>query len=578
MLRSLSIRDFVIVDTLDLDFSAGFTVFTGETGAGKSILIDALALVLGERADAGVVREGAARASISATFLTHPALDAWLAERELAGDDDTVLLRRTVDASGRGKAFINGAAATLAQLREVGDQLVDIHGQHAHQQLLRPDAQRHLFDAHAGLTEQAGAVAEAWRAWRAARTQREAVEHQSREMQLERERLEWQVGELDKLAPQPGEWEEIQGEYNRLSHAAGLIDGSRAALDALSESDGAVASVLNGVVHRLQQLADVDASLRDVLAALEPALVQVEEAAHSLNRYVDRLELDPERLQAVEDRMQALHTTARKYRLPPEQLPDELLARRQQLDDLQAAQDINKVLAREAAARAAYLTLAQHLSAARKVAAAALSAAVTDAMQGLSMAGGTFAVALHPIDEGQSHGLEQVEFLVAGHAGVSAKPLARVASGGELARISLAISVITSEAAPTPTLIFDEVDTGIGGAVAEVVGRRLQELGRSRQVLCVTHLPQVAAQAGAHLLVSKESRTDKDGAVTRSRIRLLDAEGRVNETARMLGGATVTATTVQHAEEMLAQGARAAVQAANAPREGGGRKPRRAAG
>lgn len=578
MLRSLSIRDFVIVDTLDLDFSAGFTVFTGETGAGKSILIDALALVLGERADAGVVREGAARASISATFLTHPALDAWLAERELAGDDDTVLLRRTVDASGRGKAFINGAAATLAQLREVGDQLVDIHGQHAHQQLLRPDAQRHLFDAHAGLTEQAGAVAEAWRAWRAARAQREAVEHQSREMQLERERLEWQVGELDKLAPQAGEWEEIQAEYNRLSHAAGLIDGSRAALDALSESDGAVASVLNGVVHRLQQLADVDPGLRDVLAALEPALVQVDEAAHSLTRYVDRLELDPERLQAVEERMQALHTTARKYRLPPEQLPDELLARRQQLDDLQAAQDINKVLAREAAARAAYLTLAQHLSAARAVAAAALSAAVTDAMQGLSMAGGTFAVALHPLEEGQSHGLEQVEFLVAGHAGVTARPLARVASGGELARISLAISVITSEAAPTPTLIFDEVDTGIGGAVAEVVGRRLQELGRSRQVLCVTHLPQVAAQAGAHLLVSKESKTDKAGAVTRSRIRLLDAEGRVSETARMLGGATVTATTVQHAEEMLAQGARAAAQAANAPREGGGRKPRRAAG
>ncbi|WP_454763518.1 DNA repair protein RecN [Cupriavidus campinensis] len=588
MLRSLSIRDFVIVDTLDLDFAAGFTVFTGETGAGKSILIDALALALGERADAGVVREGCARASISATFGTHPALDAWLAERELASDEDgqgdeagAVLLRRTVDASGRGKAFINGTAATLAQLREVGDQLVDIHGQHAHQLLLRPDAQRHLFDAHAGLTEQAAAVAEAWRAWRACVRQREAVEVQSREMQLERERLEWQVGELDKLAPQPGEWEEIQGEYNRLSHAAGLIDGSRAALDALSEADGAVLSVLNGAVHRLQQLADVDPALRDVLAALEPAQVQVEEAAHSLNRYVGRLELDPERLDAVEARMQALHTAARKYRLPPEQLPDELLARRQQLDDLQAAQDINKVLAREAAARAAYLMLARHLSAARKTAARALSAAVTDAMQGLSMAGGTFAVALHPLDEaeGQSHGLEQVEFLVAGHAGVTARPLAKVASGGELARISLAISVITSEAAPTPTLIFDEVDTGIGGAVAEVVGRRLQELGRARQVLCVTHLPQVAAQAGTHLLVSKETAdaakgNGRKGPVTRSRIRVLDGEGRINETARMLGGATVTATTMQHAQEMLAQGA----PAANAPGEGGARRPRRAAG
>lgn len=577
MLRSLSIRDFVIVDALDLDFSAGFTVFTGETGAGKSILIDALALVLGERADAGAVREGAARASVSATFATHPALDAWLGERELAGEGDergTVLLRRTVDASGRGKAFINGAAATLAQLREVGDQLVDIHGQHAHQQLLRPDAQRLLLDAHAGLTAQAGAVAEAWRTWRACVRQRETVEQQSREMQLERERLEWQVGELDKLAPLPGEWDEIQSEYNRLSHAAGLIDGGRAALDALSEADGSVLSGLNTIVQRLRQLADIDPALRDVLAALEPAQVQAEEAAHSLTRYVDRLELDPERLQAVEERMQALHATARKYRLPPEQLPAELQARRQQLDDLQAAQDLNKVMAREAAARAAYLTIAHHLSDARKAAAAALSAAITEAMQGLSMAGGSFAVALHPLEDGLSHGLEQVEFLVAGHAGVSPRPLAKVASGGELARISLAISVITSEAAPTPTLIFDEVDAGIGGAVAEVVGRRLQELGRSRQVLCVTHLPQVAAQAGSHLLVSKATTSGPGGAVTRSHIRVLDAGGRVDETARMLGGATVTATTLQHAEEMLAQGARGG-SATHGSKDG--RRPRRAA-
>lgn len=587
MLRSLSIRDFVIVDTLDLDFTSGFTVFTGETGAGKSILIDALALVLGERADAGVVREGAPRASVSATFSTHPALDAWLAERELNGDAEdgvhSVLLRRTVDAGGRSKAFINGAAATLAQLREVGDQLVDIHGQHAHQLLLRPDAQRLLFDAHAGLTQQAGAVAEAWRAWRACVRQREAVEHQSREMQLERERLEWQVGELDKLNPQPGEWEEIQSEYNRLSHAAGLIDGSRAALDALSEADGSVLSALNTIVHRLQQLADLDPALRDVLAALEPAQMQAEEAAHSLTRYVDRLELDPERLQVVEERMQALHATARKYRLPPEQLPDELSARRQQLDDLQAAQDLNKVMAREAAAKAAYLTLAQHLSHARQQAAQALSAAVTEAMQGLSMAGGSFVAALNALEEGQSYGLEQVEFLVAGHAGVSARPLARVASGGELARISLAISVITSEASPTPTLIFDEVDTGIGGAVAEVVGRRLQELGRARQVLCVTHLPPVAAQAGTHLLVSKETTDAGDGSVTRSRIRVLDPAGRVVETARMLGGATVTPTTLQHAEEMLAQGmadgqVNPASQAARGAGGKEGRRGRRAAG
>lgn len=583
MLRSLSIRDFVIVDTLDLDFSHGFTVFTGETGAGKSILIDALALVLGERADAGVVREGAARASISASFSTHASLDDWLAEQALTGDDGSVLLRRAVDANGRSKAFINGTAATLTQLREVGDQLVDIHGQHAHQLLLRPDAQRVLLDAHAGLSAQAQAVAEAWRSWRACVRQREAVEHQSREMQLERERLEWQVGELDKLAPQPGEWEEVQGEFNRLSHAAGLIDGSRAALEALSEAEGSVLSSLHGVIQRLRQMAEVDPALADVLAALEPAQVQAEEAAHSLNRYVDRLELDPERLQQADDRMQALHTAARKYRIPPEQLSEELQTRRAQLDELQAAQDINKVIAREAAARAAYLTLAQHLSASRRDAAGALSAAVTDAMQGLSMAGGSFSVALNALEEGQSYGLEQVEFLVAGHAGVSARPLAKVASGGELARISLAISVITSEAAPTPTLIFDEVDTGIGGAVAEVVGRRLQELGRARQVLCVTHLPQVAAQAGTHLLVSKETSAGSDGTMTRSRIRMLDQTGRIEETARMLGGATVTATTRQHAEEMLAQGLAPTVAPARSPgrgsgstRSGGERRQRRA--
>lgn len=558
MLRSLSIRDFVIVDTLELDFSSGFTVFTGETGAGKSILIDALALVLGERADAGVVREGATRASVSATFGTHPALEAWLADQALSEDDGTVLLRRTVDASGRSKAFINGHAATLAQLREVGDQLVDIHGQHAHQLLLRPDAQRVLLDAHAGLTQQAAAVAEAWCSWRACVRQREAVELQSREMQLERERLEWQVGELEKLAPEPGEWEDISAEHHRLTHAANLIEGSRAALEALSESDGAVLSALNSVVQRLRQLADIDPALADVLAALEPAQVQVEEAAHSLNRYVDRVELDPERLQVVEERMQALHAAARKFRVLPEQLPEELQQRQRQLDELQAAQDLNKIAAREAAARAAYLTIAQHLSNSRRDAAQRLGIAVTEAMQGLSMAGGSFEVALHALDEGQSHGLEQVEFLVAGHAGVSPRPLAKVASGGELARISLAISVITSEAAPTPTLIFDEVDTGIGGAVADVVGRRLQELGRARQVLCVTHLPQVAAQASHHLLVSKETTGEGAGTTTRSQIRALDPAARVVEIARMLGGATVTSTTLQHAEELLAQGAGAA--------------------
>ena len=553
MLRSLSIRDFVIVQALDLDFAAGFTVFTGETGAGKSILIDALALALGARGDAGVVREGAARADVSATFSTTPAVDAWLADAALnaaldADDSGTLLLRRVIDSNGRSKAFVNGVSATLAQLRELGEQLVDIHGQHAHQLLLKPEMQRRLLDTHAGLDPLAADVAQAYRDWRTVVRLRQQAEQQSRELQLERERVEWQVGELEKLAPQAGEWTEIQQEHHRLSHAASLIDGASAALEALSEADDALRSRLAAIVHRVQQLADVDPALQDILAALEPAQVQVDEAAHSLARYVDRLDLDPARLGEVDARMQALHAAARKYRVDPEQLPAELAERQARLAELDAAQDLEALAAREHEAKNVYLKIARQLSQKRQQAAQALASAVTDAMQGLSMAGGRFEIALQALEEGQAYGLEQIEFLVAGHAGVTPRPLAKVASGGELARISLAISVITSEASPTPTLIFDEVDTGIGGAVAEVVGQRLHELGGARQVLCVTHLPQVAARANHHFLVSKET---AHGA-TRSHIAVLDRDGRVGEVARMLGGLTVTEATRQHAHEMLA--------------------------
>ncbi|OAI64640.1 DNA repair protein [Ralstonia solanacearum] len=568
MLRSLTIRDFVIVHALDLDLADGFTVFTGETGAGKSILIDALALTLGERADAAVVREGAPRADITAAFDTHPQVAAWLEAHELHGDDGAILLRRTVDAAGRSKAFINGAAVTLAQLREVGEQLVDIHGQHAHQLLLKTDAQRRLLDAHAGLEDEVRAVGERYRAWQAVVRLREAAEQQSREAQLERERVEWQVNELQKLAPQPGEWEEVQAEHHRLSHAASLIEGTRAALDTLSESDGAVLTQLGAAVHGLQALAEIDPALADVLAALEPAQVQVQEAVHSLARYADRAELDPDRLAEVDARLQALHTMARKYRVAPETLPAELAQRQAQLAALQAASDLDALQAQEAQTHTAYLQAAQALSRGRAKAARELADAVTGAMQGLSMAGGRFDIALHPLEQGGASGLEQVECLVAGHAGVSPRPLAKVASGGELARISLAISVIASEASPTPTLIFDEVDSGIGGAVAEVVGRRLRELGTRRQVLCVTHLPQVAALANHHVQVAKQT----VGGSTRSDLVVLDATGRVDEIARMLGGASLTDTTRRHADEMLAAG-----RAHPAPAPAGQRKSRRAA-
>jgi DNA repair protein RecN (Recombination protein N) len=558
MLRHLSIRDFVIVAALDLEFDSGFTVFSGETGAGKSILIDALALALGARADASVVRTGEARADITAEFETHALVDQWLEAQafsatDSAADDDgyagTVMLRRVVDANGRSRAFINGTAATLTQLREVGEMLVDIHGQHAHQLLMRPDAQRELFDTHAGLVEKAATVGRTWRNWR---EKVQAVEHartRDRELQLERERLAWQLTELDKLAPQPGEWEEVNAEHNRLSHSANLIEGVQAALGALSESDEAMITQLSSIVSRIRDLAEIDPALTDALAALEPAEIQLQEASYSLSHYAQRLELDPDRLAQIEKRVDALHSAARKFRLQPQTLPEEHAARRAQLAALDAAADLDSLNAAEAKAKEAYLTEAKLLSKARAKAAKALGSAVTTGMQELSMKGGSFEVALVALPEGGAHGLEQIEFRVAGHAGVPLRPLAKVASGGELARISLALAVIASAASPTPTLIFDEVDTGIGGGVAEVVGRLLHQLGEARQVLCVTHLPQVAARGDHHFQVAKA--TNRKGGTVSSVI-ALDKASRIEEVARMLGGLEITATTRKHAREMLA--------------------------
>ncbi|CAH2780890.1 MAG: DNA repair protein RecN [uncultured Paraburkholderia sp.] len=554
MLRHLSIRDFVIVAALDLEFDSGFTVFSGETGTGKSILLDALALTLGARADAGVVRTGESRADITAEFDTHEQVEQWLDEQALgtSGDDQhggTVMLRRVVDANGRSRAFINGTAATLAQLCEVGEMLVDIHGQHAHQLLMRPDAQRELFDTHAGLTDTTTAVTRAWRTWR---EKLQAVEHaqtRDRELQLERERLAWQLTELDKLAPQPGEWEEVNNDHRRLSHSANLIDGVQGALNALSESDEAMITHLSSIVSKVRDLAEIDPDLNDVLAALEPAEIQLQEAAYSLSHYAQRLELDPDRLAQVEKRLDALHSAARKFRLQPETLPAEHEERRAQLAALDAAADLDSLHAAEAKAKEAFLADTKKLSKARAKAGKALGAAVTTGMQELSMKGGSFEVALVPLPEGGAHGLEQIEFRVAGHAGVPLRPLAKVASGGELARISLALAVIASSASPTPTLIFDEVDTGIGGGVAEVVGRLLHQLGQARQVLCVTHLPQVAARGDHHFQVAKAG-NGKGG--TTSSVISLDKASRVEEVARMLGGLEITATTRKHAKEMLA--------------------------
>jgi DNA repair protein RecN (Recombination protein N) len=547
MLRTLSIRDFVIVDAIELEFAPGFSVFTGETGAGKSILIDALALALGGRGDASVVREGAAKADITAEFSASAELDAWLAENEFSNEDGGALLRRVIDNAGRSKAFINGIVATATQLRELGEKLVDIHGQHAHQSLLKTDAQRVLLDNQAGLQEEVKAVAAAYKTWRALARQREEFETNAKNVLLERERLEWQVGELEKLAVKPGEWTDISNEHSRLSHAASLIEGAQEALNLISDADTPMLSQLSSLNTRIGKLVDLDAGLQPVLDALEPARIQLQEAVYALNDYLSRVELDPARLREVEVRLENIHSASRKFRVAADDLPQELETLSAQLKQLADASDLDALRAQEEKLKAAYTSAAQKLTKARSKAAKALGDAVTAAMQDLSMTGGKFAIALQPC-EPASYGLEQIEFMVAAHAGTTPRPLAKVASGGELARIALAISVITSSATATPTLIFDEVDSGIGGGVAEVVGRLLRRLGQDRQVLCVTHLPQVASQANQHFQVSKQSSNGK----TVSSIDALDSTARVEEIARMLGGLEITATTRSHARELLA--------------------------
>lgn len=554
MLHTLSIRDFVIVDTIELEFSAGFSVLTGETGAGKSILIDALTLALGGRGDASVVREGAAKADITADFSVSEVAQAWLVANEFANDDGGALLRRVIDNAGRSKAYINGIPATAAQLRELGDMLVDIHGQHAHQSLLKSEAQRALLDGQAtareaGAEQDARQVAALHKRWRALVRQREEFETNAANVLYERERLEWQVGELEKLAAKPGEWTDITNEHSRLSHAASLLEGAQEALSLISESeDHPIVSQLSGLNQKLGKLVSVDAELQPIVDLIESSRIQLQESVYALNNYLDRVELDPERLHQLDARMEAMHSTARKFRVTPEELPEEHAKLSEKLQHLADASDIEGLLRQEAKIEAEYRSVAERLSATRQAAALELGQAVTRAMQELSMTGGSFDIALNPC-EPAAHGLEQVEFLVAGHAGTAPRSLAKVASGGELARIALAISVITSHATTTPTLIFDEVDSGIGGAVAEVVGRLLKRLGQGRQVLCVTHLPQVASQANQHFQVAKST---LDNGKTASRIDMLDAKARVEEVARMLGGLEITATTRKHARELLA--------------------------
>ncbi|MDC7718811.1 DNA repair protein RecN [Vogesella sp. DC21W] len=553
MLLTLNVKDFVIVDQLQLEFEPGFTVLTGETGAGKSIILDALGLLLGDRAEAGQIRDGADRAEISASFdIAHqPDLQAWLADNALSGDDSELLIRRLVDRNGRSRSFINGQQATQSQLKSMGEYLVDIHGQHAHQSLVRPEMQRGLLDAYAGASQLSRDVRAAWQDWQHARKAREDAEKRLRESEVERERLTWQIGELAELALQADEWPQLNQQHSRLANAAELAQSAQSAVDVLSDMDGNCLSLLSQVQNRLGKLSGFDTRLAESLALLDSVDAELREVVYSLRDYGSSFDDDPQQLIEVEARIDALMGMARKYRCQPEDLPKKLADWQSQLAALEAATDQDALATAEAAALARYRAQAESLSGKRRQAASELSARISTEMQRLAMEGARFAIELSAASEPTAHGLETIEYLVAANQGSTLRPLAKVASGGELSRISLAMQVVISQVASVPTLIFDEVDVGIGGRVAEVVGKLLKQLGQRYQVLCVTHLPQVASCGDQHWRVSKSSAAGR----TVSRIAPLDAEGRVLEIARMLGGEDITATTRQHASEMLGNNA-----------------------
>ena len=548
MLLALSLRDFVIVEQLHLDFQSGFTVLTGETGAGKSITLDALSLLLGDKADYSQIRHGCPEAQLSALFDLSdlPALRAELCEQGLLGADEVELsVRRTIDSKGRSRSFINNQAATLAQLRQIGSRLVDIHGQSAHHSLNSEAVQRDLLDAFAGSKPLAEQVQAAYRQWRQAQEDLATAEAESERLAEERERLAWQVGEMEKLAPVEGEWAQLSQSYDSLAHAAELLQAAEE-VAAHIDGDNGLHSLAGRCRRQLESLSGIEPRFAESLEMLDSIEAELGEISSHMHSVAARAEINPAELAAQEERMAELMSAARRHRIEPEELPAHLAQLQQDLADSEAAADIEALREQVRLAEAAYQQPARELSAQRQQAAAKLAEETTEHMQQLSMRGARFHIELIPC-EAQAYGLEQVQFQVAANQGSPLRPLNKVASGGELARISLALQVTASQYTQIPTLIFDEVDSGIGGGVAETVGRALRKLGRQHQVLAVTHLPQVAACGAQHWQVSKHS----DSGQTVSTIRELEGSARIEEIARMLGGETLTDTTRRHAAEML---------------------------
>lgn len=545
MLQSLSLRDFVIVEALNLDVRRGFSVLTGETGAGKSILIDALGILLGGRADADVVREGAERTQIVGEFTPTEDITHWLVENQL-DDTNNLMLRRTIDDKGRSKAWINGVAVTVTQLRILGEMLIDIHGQHAHQSLLKPLFQLKLLDDHGQHGELLKAVKSAYHEWQDVARKLDEITNDAERMAEKAERLRWMIDDLEALMPKAGEWEELNAKHIRLTNSASISEGLDEALQVLTEGDEAVSMRLSSLHGRLSSLSRYDEKLADIAETLSSAIELVEETGHDISHYLDRNDWDEDAYEELDRRVSLYYDLSRKFRTEPENLAVLLDESRAELTELTTKQDEAALRKEMERLKAVYFEAAKKLSEARQTVASRLGQEVTEQMQTLAMQGARFEVSLVPSDPTEL-GLEKCEFLIAGHAGVQTRPLIKVASGGELARISLAISVITAQVAPVPTLIFDEVDSGIGGAVAEVVGKMLKRLGEERQVLCVTHLPQVASCGNQHWRVEKHY----TGTTTVSQLRVLHGPERVEEIARMLAGASITDKTRALASEML---------------------------
>ena len=559
MLLALSLQNFVIVEKLHLNFQTGFTVLTGETGAGKSITLNALSLLLGDKADYSQVREGAKEAVLSALFdiSSQPDLADTLREQGLLEDDgDELSIRRIIDAKGKSRSFINNQAATLAQLKAISSQLIDIHGQNAHHSLNHESAQRRLLDAFAGCLPLAEQTKTHYRAWQSAQQALQAAQAQSEQTDVERERLEWQLNELNQLNTEEGEWEMLSRSHDSLANAAELLEAAYEAQEYMSGDDG-MKSLARRCHRLLDSLGNIEPRFAESLEMLDSVDAELSEISHLLGNVIDSVEINPNELAAKEKRMQELMSAARKYRIEPEQLPEKYLAVQAALQDLEAAADIDALEKAVAEAERQYRHTAQQLSAARAKAACTLAEETTAHMQQLAMKGAKFHIELLP-SQPTEHGLEHIQYQVAANKGSRLQPLNKVASGGELARISLSIQVVTSQYTQVPTLIFDEVDTGIGGGVAETVGKALQLLGRKHQVLAITHLPQVAACGEHHWQVAKRS----DGEQTVSEIKVLDTEARIEELARMLGGEKITATTRQHAAEMLQLNMQAALERA----------------